>query len=156
MIEKTEGLADLDHALGELPKATARNVLVRTGKKALEPFLEEVRANAPVSSNPAATPKRPQGTLRDSYVIGTKLNKTQARNVRREGKNFAEVYAGTNDPAGVQNEFGNTHMAAQPHAVPAWEATKREVLKNVGELLWDEILKAKNRLAKKAARLAAK
>jgi hypothetical protein len=156
MIEKTEGLAELDNVLATLPKATARNVLIRVGKKALEPFLADVKAMAPVSADPSETPKRPQGTLRDSYVIGTKLNKTQARGVRREGKNFAEVYAGTNDVAGVQTEFGNEHQAAQPHARPAWDGTKQQVLKSVGALLWDEILKAKGRLAKKAARIAAK
>lgn len=152
-MDKVEGLAGLDNALAELPKATARNTLVRTGKKALEPFLADVKAMAPVDEDPASTPKRAPGTLRDSYVIGTKLNKTQKRTVRREGKNFAEVHAGTNDPAGVQTEFGNEHQAAQPHARPAWDGTKQETLKRVGELLWDEIAKSAKRLAAKAAKM---
>jgi hypothetical protein len=149
MMEKVEGLAALDHALGELPKATARATLVRAGKKALEPFLTDVKAMAPVDADPANTPKRPPGTLRDSYVIGTRLNKSQAKTVRREGKNFAEVYAGTNDPAGVQTEFGNAHQAAQPHGRPAWDGTKQQVLKSVGNLIWDEIYKSAKRLAAK-------
>lgn len=154
MSEKVEGLAGLDNALSELPKATARNTLIRAGKQALVPFIDAVRVLAPVDEDPASTPNRPPGTLRDSYVIGTKLNKTQARNVRRGGKNFAEVYAGTNDPAGVQTEFGNDHQAAQPHARPAWEATKNEVLATVGDLIWDEIYKSAKRLAAKAAKMA--
>lgn len=146
---KVEGLSALDAALGLLPKATARNVLVRTGKKALEPFIDDVRHLAPVDADPASTPKRPPGTLRDSYVIGTKLNKAQARFARREGKNFAEVYAGTNDLAGVQVEFGNVHQAPQPHARPAWDGVQQEVLATVGNLLWDEIWGAAKRLAKR-------
>lgn len=149
---KIEGLAGLDHALGELPKATARAALVRAGKKALEPFLADVKAMAPVDADPASTPKRAPGTLRDSYVIGTRLNKSQAKSVRREGKNFAEVYAGTNDPAGVQTEFGNEHQAAQPHGRPAWDGVKQQTLDAVGALIWDEIYKATKRLAARAAR----
>lgn len=149
---KIEGLAALDIALGQLPKATARNVLIRTGKKALEPFIDDVRKLAPVDADPASSPKRPPGTLRDSYVIGTKLNKSQAKEVRREGKNFAEVYAGTNDPAGVQTEFGNAHQAPQPHARPAWDGAQRQVLDGISDQLWNEILAAAKRLAKRRAK----
>lgn len=148
-MEKIEGLAGLDLALGQLPKATARAALVRAGKKALEPFIDDVRALAPVDADPASTPNRPPGTLRDSYVIGTKLNKSQAKGVRKEGKNFAEVYAGTNDPAGVQTEFGNAHQAPQPHARPAWDGAQRQTIDTIGTLLWDEIYKSAQRLAKK-------
>ena len=149
MAQKVEGLAALDFALGQLPKSTARAVLVRTGKKALEPFIEDVRVLAPVDADPENTPKRPPGTLRDSYVIGTKLNKSQARQARKEGKNFAEVYAGTNDPAGIQTEFGNAHQAPQPHARPAWDGVQPQVIDTIAELLWDEIYKAQQRLAKR-------
>lgn len=148
------GLADLDRALGELPKATARNTLRRTGLKALEPFVAKVRSMAPIDADPESSPKRPPGTLRDSYIAGTKLNKSQAKSARKEGKSFAEVYAGTNDPAGVQTEFGNAHQSPQPHARPAWESTQSEVVKLIGEQLGTEIEKAAARLAKKAARAA--
>lgn len=149
---KVEGLAGLAAALAQLPKATARNVLIRTGRKALEPFIEDVRKLAPVDENPASTPGRAPGTLRDSYVIGTKLNKSQAKSVRREGKNFAEVYAGTNDPAGVQTEFGNAHQRPQPHARPAWDGVQQQTIDSVGVLLWDQIYAAAQRLAKRRAK----
>lgn len=106
---------------------------------------------APVDADPESTPRRPPGTLRDSYIAGTRLNPSQAKNARREGKSFAEVYAGTNDPAGVQTEFGNAHQAAQPHGRPAWDATQGHVLKLISEQLGAEIEKAAARLAKKAA-----
>jgi hypothetical protein len=152
MIEKIEGLSELDQTLGELPKASAKAVLRRTGLAALVPFVERVRSMAPVDADPISSPKRKPGTLRDSYIAGTKLNKAQARTARREGKSFVEVYAGTNDPAGVQTEFGNTHQAAQPHARPAWDATQPQVLKIIGEKLFAEISKTKARLARRAAK----
>ncbi|MEV4934603.1 hypothetical protein [Sphingobium sp. LSP13-1-1.1] len=149
MADKVEGLAALDFALGQLPKATARAALVRVGKRALQPFIDDVRQLAPVDEDPASTPNRPPGTLRDSYVIGTKLNKSQSKGVRREGKNFAEVYAGTNDKAGVQTEFGNAHQAPQPHARPAWDGVQQQVLDNIADQLWDEIYKVQQRRAKR-------
>jgi len=154
MIERVEGLSELDFALGELPKAVAQGVLRRVGLAALAPFVEDVRASAPVDEDPASTPGRAPGTLRDSYHTGTKLNKSQARTARREGKSFVEVYAGTNDPAGVQTEFGNAHQAAQPHARPAWDGAQRQVLESVKEGLGTEIEKSRERLARRAAKRA--
>lgn len=142
------GLAELDFALGELPKSTARNTLRRVGLKALEPFIEDVKAAAPVD-DPANTPGRAPGTLRDSYTVGTKLNKAQARMARKEGKSFAEVYAGTNDKAGIQTEFGNAHQAAQPHVRPAWDGAQKQVLRDIGDMLGAEIEKAAVRVAKR-------
>lgn len=148
------GLADLDKALGELPKTTAKAALRRTGLKALEPFVNKVRSMAPIDADPESSPKRPPGTLRNSYHAGTKLNRSQAKTAKREGKSYVEVYAGTNDPAGVQTEFGNAHQAAQPHARPAWETTRGQVVDLIGKQLGTEIEKAAVRLAKKAARAA--
>jgi hypothetical protein len=150
--EPVIGLSDLDRALGELPKATARNTLRRAGLQGLAPFVEKWQAMAPVDADPASTPKRPPGTYRDSIHAGTKLNASQAKTAKREGKSFAEVYAGTNDPAGVQTEFGNAHQAAQPAGRPAWDSTQTEVLERVGSSLFIEIEKSAARLAKKAAR----
>lgn len=149
MAGKIPGLAGLNTALGELPRATARNTLIRTGKKALVPFLTDVKALAPIDADPESSPNRPPGTLRDSYVIGTKLNKSQSKNVRKEGKQFAEVYAGTNDPAGLQTEFGNAHQAPQPHGRPAWDGNQKQVLDLVGKELWAEIEKSAQRLARR-------
>lgn len=147
MIE-VEGLAELDIALGLLPKATASNVLKRVGLKSLDNFVTIVRELAPMD-DPANTPKRPPGTLKNSYHAGTKLNKSQARTAKREGKSFVEVYAGTNDPAGVQTEFGNEHQAAEPHARPAWEATQQGTIDYIAKNLMAEIDKAALRVAKK-------
>ena len=57
------GLKELDQALGELPKATARNVLKRTLAKAAEPIVAEAKQHAPVAT----------GRLRDSIIASTRL-----------------------------------------------------------------------------------
>lgn len=151
---KIEGLADLERALLELPKATGKAVLRRTGLKALAPFVASVKAKAPVDADPSNTPKRPPGTLRDSYHSGTKLNARQKKAARKEGKSYVEVYAGTSDPAGIQTEFGNIHQPAQPHARPAWDETSGEALVIVKTELGAEITKTAKRLAAKARRKA--
>jgi HK97 gp10 family phage protein len=152
MAETIPGLAELDRALAELPKSIQKGVLRRVGLAALEPFVEKVRAMAPVDEDPTSSPQRAPGTLRDSYHAGTKLNKAQARTARREGKSSVEVYAGTNDRAGVLTEFGTGHSPAQPHARPAWDASQKKVLELVKSGLATEIEKARARLARRQSR----
>ena len=147
-----EGLAELDAALAELPNALAKGVLRKIGLRALGPFVASVKSKAPVDADPADTPDRPPGTLRDSYHAGTKLNKRQARMARKEGKSYVEVYAGTDDRAGIQTEFGNAHQAAQPHARPAWDGTQNEALAIVKTDLGGEIAATAARLAKRRAK----
>lgn len=150
---KVEGLRELERALAELPtKAAGKAVLRRVGLKAIKPVAEKAAALAPIDADPRNTPKRAPGTLKRSYVAGTRLNRRQARMARKEGKSDVEVYAGTNDPAGVQTEFGNAHQGAQPHLRPAWDQEAGPTLVRVVEGLRPEIEKTAARLAKRAAK----
>lgn len=143
---KIEGLAELDEALKELPKrATARAVLLRTLKAEAEPIREAGERNAP----------RLTGKLQQSYTIGTKLSRRQKSQNRKESD--VEVYVGPTPHAkSVQTEFGNAHQAAQPHLRPAWDGNVGKVLAGIRDRLAEEIEKTVARLAKKAAREAAK
>lgn len=142
---KLEGLKELDQALTELPKATARNVLLRTLKEQGQPIADAGEANAP----------RLSGKLADSYTVGTKLSRRQKKQNRKESA--VEVYVGpTPHPKSVQTEFGNAHQAAHPHLRPAWDANVMRVLDGIKNALADQIEKARARLARKAAREAAK
>ena len=152
MPETVEGLAELDQALAELPKSLQKGVLRRVGLAALQPFVEAVRGLAPVDADPASTLKRKPGTLRDSYHAGTKLNRSQARTATREGKSSVEVYAGTNDDAGIQTEFGNEHQAPQPHARTAWDMVQARILSLIGSMLWAELEKTRARWVKRGGR----
>lgn len=142
---RVEGLADLDRALTELPKATARNVLLRTLKEQGQPIADAGEANAP----------RLSGKLADSYTVGTKLSRRQKKQNKKES--MVEVYIGpTPHPKSVQTEFGNVHQAAHPHLRPAWDGNVMKVLDGIKKSLAEQIEKARARLARKAAREAAK
>lgn len=138
---RVEGLRDLDKTLGELKKSTARTTLRRVGLAALIPFDEAWRAKAP----------RLTGALQDSGGIGPRLTKRQARKHRREM--LVEIFAGPNDPAAVQDEFGNEHQAPQQFMRPAWEQEGGPTLDRVAEGLGTEIKKAAERQARRAAKL---
>jgi HK97 gp10 family phage protein len=144
---KVEGLKALDAALAELPKAAAKATLRRTAIKALQPFDNAWRAKAPHLT----------GNLDESGGVGTKLTTRQGRlNRKRDDKSFVEVFAGPNDAAAVPQEFGTVEQPAQPFARPAWDETQSETLAIVQTELAGEIDKTAQRLARKAARLAAK
>jgi HK97 gp10 family phage protein len=148
---RIEGLRELDAALGELPKASAKAVLRRVGIKALQPMAETARSLAP--DDPATG----GNDLKASIVVGTKLNKTQAKLARKdEGKAFTSVYMGTNDPAGVQQEFGNVNHGPQPFMRTAFSQDAEGAIKIVAESLGEEITKTAARVAKRAAARAAK
>jgi HK97 gp10 family phage protein len=142
---KIEGLADLDEALDELPKATARNVLLRTLKEQGAPIRDDGERNAP----------RLSGGLKQSYTVSTKLSGRQKKMNRKQSD--VEVYIGPGPaPKGVQTEFGNAHQAAHPHLRPAFDGNVRKVLAGIAKSLTAEIEKARARLARKAERDAAK
>ena len=147
---RVEGLSDLDAALGALAeeygKANGKAVLRRVGIKALQPMAEAARGLAPDD------PETEGNDLKASITVGTKLNKTQAREARKdENKALVTVYMGTNDPAGVQQEFGNVNHGPQPFMRPAFDANAEGAIKIVASELGPEIEKTAVRLAKRRA-----
>lgn len=144
-IFRIEGLAELDKALAELPRATARNVLLRTLKEQAQPIADDGEAFAPKLT----------GELAQSYAVGTKLSRRQRKAHKKESP--VEVFVGpTPHPKSVQTEFGNAHQVAEPHLRPAWDGNVMRVLAGIKKSLADQIEKARTRLARKAARAAAK
>lgn len=142
---KVEGLKELDAALKELPKSTARGVLRRTLTKEAQPIADAGEAYAPKLS----------GELALSYAVGTKLSRRQKRLHKKQSD--VEVFVGpTPHPKSVQTEFGNSHQAAQPHMRPAWDGNVMKVLSGIRDTLKGEIDKTVARIARKAERDAAK
>ncbi len=145
---KIEGLRELDAALGELPRATGKNVLRRVARTALQPFADDMTARAPVDD----------GHLRDSIGVGTKLTRRQAslhRKMFRDDRASVEMFAGAGGlPQATQQEFGNEQHPPQPFARPAWDGNQRGILETIKTEISTEIDKAAKRLARKAARLA--
>lgn len=147
---RIEGLKELDRALSQLPKATAKNVLRRTAIRALAPVIADAKLRVPVD----------EGDLRDSLKVAGKLSKRQQRKNAKavaEGKAAVQLYAG---PAALPHahlvEFGTSHMPPQPFMRPAWDANKMKVLELIRLDLGNEIERAAARLARKAARTSRK
>lgn len=134
-------MKELDRALGKLPEATAKRVLRDVLKEAGEPLARTARRLAP----------KDEYHLYDSIDVSTRLNKRQAALHKKEANPaFQEMFVGTNNPAGVQQEFGNERHGAQPFMRPAWDAEKKNVLDLIANLLWGKIEQAAEKLASKA------
>lgn len=140
---KVEGLRDFERVLGEIEsRATRVNTARRALKAAGEPILRAFQGATVVAS----------GQLLESERMGARLNRRQAR-LNRADKMPVELHIGTNDPAGVQQEFGNAHQRAAPALRPAWDSHGGEIgLRRIGQSLADEVVKTKARAARKAAR----
>lgn len=165
---RIEGLKDLEDALSALPKATARNVLLRALKKAAQPIADHARRVVPVDS----------GMLRDSIKVSSRVRnrtglaeysetlrgggttaeaRTALRAARRAGgagESRAEVSVGPTAPHAHLVEFGTVKMVAEPFMRPAWEDEQDGALINIKSELSAEIDRAVARAARKAARLA--
>lgn len=142
---KVEGLREVEAALGQLGKATGRNVMRRVAVKRLQPIAEAMREKAPDD------PKTGGNDLKTSITVTTKRPKRH--------KKIAEVeaYAGPGQlPQAHLQEFGAPQHGPQPFARPAWDTGKGDILPGLAEDFWVEIDKAAQRAARKTARLAAK
>lgn len=147
---KIEGLKELDAALADLSKASARNALRKGLAEAAEPLAEKMRERAP--SDPSTTGE----DLKSSIGVGTKLAPRQAklhRKASRNDKAFAEVFVGAGAvPQAHQQEFGNSRHAPQPFARPAWDEDKLPLLNRIRASLAKTIDKAVQRAARKAGK----
>ncbi len=144
---KVEGLQEIQAALHELPKATARNVMRRVLRQLAEPIADTARQLAPVLS----------GDLKESVGVSTKLARNVKRGRSKLSTNAVEMFVGPfNAPRSIQQEFGNINHPPQPFMRPAWDKHKDELLPKVGEAMWNEIRAAAERKARKEARAAAK
>lgn len=142
---RLEGFAELDKALAELSTAAGKGVLRRTLKKAATPLAELASGMAP----------RDSGDLSESFIYSTKLNKRQAgmhRKMFRDNKASVEGFVGSNDPAAVQQEFGNINHGPQPALRPAWDQDALPLLDRLGKDLAIEVEKSVKRARAKAAR----
>jgi HK97 gp10 family phage protein len=165
-VVSVSGLKELDRALGELPKATARSVLVRVLKTAGEPIAEAARNAAPIDD----------GTLRDSIKVSARIKnkvgmkeysaalrdglgkaaaRTALRDARRNagGGSFAEVYVGPARGKGViryahLQEFGTVNHPPHSYMRPAWDGEKDHALSIIRRELGDEIIKAARRIGR--------
>lgn len=150
-VVKIEGLKELQKALAELPRQTAKNTGIRTLKKGAKPIDDAASANAPEMT----------GKLETSVTTGTKLTRGQqvggARlqsdgGFRSASKNYVEVHVGTSLSRGLFTEFGTYKDPPQMWFTRAFESTQDQALRIITTELAVEIDKSAKRLAKKRAK----
>ena len=140
---RVEGLRELQDALQELPKLTAKNVMKRVLTKRAQPIADDAESRVRVKS----------GKLKISVGVGTKLSRRQRGMHQKAAQDEVEVFVG---PGALQQatteEFGTYKQAAHPYMRPAWDAHKGKLLEGIREDLQQEIIKAAARIARKAAK----
>jgi HK97 gp10 family phage protein len=157
------GFAELDQALAELPKATAKNVLRRIARGALEPMADMAAARAPHRT----------GRLAYSIAISEKRtpraqwqNTTTGRTVWSAGGFRASASSGITmamGPAGGLgtlfyasfDEFGTLDTPAFGFMRSAWDTGADAALEYIRLNLSIEIEKSALRYARRQAKLAA-
>jgi HK97 gp10 family phage protein len=160
---KLEGFAELDRALGQLPKATAKNVLRRTLRKAAAPMLSDVQSSAPsltgkmvakLGEGGKLTANERKGTGPEFLGLGANGEKIFSK---QSARNYVEIHIGAigvkqNSPIPMWKEFGTFKDPAEPFFRPTWETGKQPALNSIKVDLGGEIEKAAKRYAKKIAK----
>jgi len=158
---RVEGLSEVAAALSELGKATGKNVVRRAMLKALAPLRDQAAAAAPNLT----------GGLRRSLQISAKLSGRQqsvhkadigaqtvmtAEGFRSTPQTVVFMFVGPmGGPKSIVQEFGSVHVSPKPYLRPAWDSNAKPMLDTIAGELWAEIEKARARLARKAAKIAA-
>ena len=171
---KVQGLRELEAALADMGKATARNVLMRALKPRGARMVAAMQASVPVDEGEmrtgiVASVRRPAkmdpGKQAYAQAIasggGDKKHAAKAmRNARRNNPaNFAALFVGVQGPRkSVAHivEWGTSTQPGTRFATRAWDTEGPGLLDGVTDDIKAEIEKAKVRAARKAARLLAK
>lgn len=157
---KIEGLQEFDRALAELPKSLGKAVLRRAGTQVLRPVRDTAKAMAPIGDEIKPAGKK----LATSIRVGPKLRRSQ----QRPAKGDVEIFVGATAAHAHLVEFGtgpryqkttgrySGQMPPQPFMRPAWDQHKARMLRELPDLLWNEVYKAARRLRVRSERLIAR
>ena len=163
---KIAGLKEMDAALAEFSKATARNVCVRALQAAAEPIAEAAREKAPKRTGRLAksikvTTKKPPGhstKVAFAEVMRAGGTKAQAAAAQRAYNRlnptaFAEVFVAPDRlPEAWPQEIGTAHHGPQPYMRPAFEEKAEEGLGLIADAMREQIDRAAERARRKALR----
>lgn len=147
---KVDGFRDIEKALAELPRGTAKGVARRVMKKELQPVAAMAEALWPGAN---------QVMKISSQVKGSQLGDVSFR----ESKSTTNMFVGATEPHAHLVEWGTGPryqkagrytgmMPPQPFLQPAWDLYKGGALEGLGKRMWEEISKTVARRAKKAAK----
>jgi len=165
---RVEGLREVERALKDLSKATARNVLRRALVKGGAPIAEAAREYAPedrgdTERSIAVSTRRPKDApsgraafaraRRDGASVG---QAREAARVAGAQAAFAEAWVGPGrNPQALFQEFGTRHHGAQAFMRPAWDGRSQEALNRISIEIRNEVERAIARARARAERSAA-
>lgn len=169
---KIEGLSDLDEALKDFTRATGGNILKRAvgtagaflAERAIEAapkdtgkLKDEIKVSKPKIINPGTAAFAEAMKETGDRAIAAAAARAANRAAGGSGRS-AVTHVGPTKRAGqgVLQEFGTAHHAAQPFMRPTWDAYGAESANVMKDALAEEIEKAIQRAAKKAARNVSK
>lgn len=163
---RVTGLKEIDAALGELDKRTARAVSRRTLVKALSPMADVAEEKAPflrgdLKRSITTTTKKPKGGDAGKAAFAEVLrgggDRSEARAAllaANKGGAFAQAFMGPGrNPQAIMQEFGTVNHPPQPYMRPAFDEEKDATVQRVARTMGEEIDKAVRRIAKRRAKL---
>lgn len=160
------GLRELDRQLGQLTKATARNVLRRTLRMAAEPVVDAAKRHVPVDTGSlkrsiVATHTPPQGADAGKAAYSETLqaggSRADAGAAMRSARAsnpaaFARIFIGPGrHPQAIMQEFGTVNHPPQPFMRPAIDAEAQTAIEIIRTELGTEIEKSAQRIAARKA-----
>jgi HK97 gp10 family phage protein len=167
-----EGLKELDAALAELPKATAKNTIRRALIAAAQPIADEAtqlirvqRVKPQIAVSKIQFSSGDAGKRAFAEALSRGATRLEAGAAAHEA-NAADSGEGAGITSGVLGvgptkrafygfEFGTIHQAPAPFMRPAWDAHKLEAMELIKSELKEQIEKARVRIVMKQLRLLA-
>lgn len=146
-VVKVSGLKELDAALGELTKVTARNVLFRTAEKSMEPMREKMKYFAPYDPYD----RDQDGQHLEDTMKTERVKAKRARgSVRYQASDGVEVMTGP-APKGKRaranagwQEDGTSKMEPNSYVLPAFDSEGMATVGRVRDGLATEVRKTVN------------
>ncbi|KIC54497.1 hypothetical protein [Leisingera sp. ANG1] len=151
---KIEGAGDIERALSELARGTAKGVMRRAMKKALQPVKQgaensafEIAITSKLSPRQQGEARGDRGRAKVSLYVGP---------VEADGSHAPHAHLiefGTGPRRHASGKYVGAVMA-DPFMRPAWDANRERMLQILRKEVWAEIEKAVERAARKAAKAA--
>lgn len=149
---KIQGAGDIERALAELARGTAKGVTRRAMKKALQPVAKAAEASPfaiAVTSKLAASQRRGTGKDRGPNLISLYVGPVQQDGSHAPHAHLIEL--GTGPRYHKSGKYVGA-VLADPFMRPAWDENRDQVLKILRREVWKEIEKTLARAARKAAK----
>ena len=164
MTIKVRGFRELEQALGEFKKATARSIANRALKRAAEPIAEAARTKAgrfsgKLKASIGVSPRlaKKVGSAEFAAALAGGASKQEAIGALREarrgaaGGSLTTMHVGPGQLAqAITEEFGTADQPPHPFMRPAWDGNRQAALDSIADELRLEIGKAAKRAAAKA------